>query len=242
MRILPVIDIQNGVVVHGVAGERASYQPVQSCLTDDADVRSIARAFRSQFDISELYVADLDGIQRDQPNLNVYRELQQDDFTILLDAGLREMSRAREFFEAGADSIICGLETCSGSEQVTKLVEQFGSERVIFSLDLKLGRPLADVKIWNTDDPFRIAKTVIESGIRRMIVLDLAAVGVGGGVEQLRLCERLLEANSDLELITGGGVRDVADLKTLKAKGIGGVLIASAFHSGSITPDDLKSL
>ena len=95
---------------------------------------------------------------------------------------------------------------------------------------------------WSSQDPLEIARQCLSLGIRRMIVLDLASVGVGGGVAQLNLCQRLLEEDAELELITGGGVRDVTDLHTLKNAGIKGVLIASALHNGSITPQDLQTL
>ena len=64
MRIIPVLDVLKGRVVRGIAGQRDSYQPIQSILTPNADVRSVCTAFRQQFGISEYYIADLDGIER----------------------------------------------------------------------------------------------------------------------------------------------------------------------------------
>jgi uncharacterized protein related to proFAR isomerase len=38
----------------------------------------------------------------------------------------------------------------------------------------------------------------------------------------------------------GGGVRGVKDLVTLKDLGVFGVLVATALHSGKISPEELK--
>jgi phosphoribosylformimino-5-aminoimidazole carboxamide ribotide isomerase len=73
-----------------------------------------------------------------------------------------------------------------------------------------------------------------------MIVLDLAGVGVGRGVPTHTLCRQLLEDFPRLELMTGGGVRNADDLARLQTLGVGGVLIASALHDGSLTPEDVR--
>ena len=75
--------------------------------------------------------------------------------------------------------------------------------------------------------------------MRELIVLDLASVGVASGPTTLGICESLTDFAPKLKLITGGGVRSVNDLMTLRHAGIEGVLVASALHDGSITPHDL---
>src|SRR5207253_1947746 len=62
MRILPVLDLQNGVVVRGLAGRRAEYRPVVSRLTTSHQPLDIAQAFRDIFGFEHLYLADLDAI------------------------------------------------------------------------------------------------------------------------------------------------------------------------------------
>src|SRR5918994_25530 len=63
VRVVPVIDLKDGTAVHAVRGERERYRPVRSALTgDDGDASALARAFRSELGLDELYVADLDAI------------------------------------------------------------------------------------------------------------------------------------------------------------------------------------
>jgi len=104
------------------------------------------------------------------------------------------------------------------------------------------GRPLTPSKNWKTDDPLEIARAAISAGVPRMIVLDLAHVGTGRGVGTAELCARLRTEFRDLEIIAGGGVRNLYDLQALDALGIDGVLLASALHDGTIGLGEIQSL
>lgn len=241
MQLLPVLDISAGRVVRGVAGKRDAYQPVDSRLGADAGVLTIAEGFRREFDLRRLYVADLDAIERDCPNLDAYRHLAGAGFELLIDAGLRDLDRARHLFDAGAHAVIAGLETSPGPQHVARLISEFGADRVLFSLDLQQGQPLTGSPEWG-DNPFEIGRHLIDIGVRRLIVLDLAGVGVASGVSTLGLCLRFREYADRLELITGGGVRDVDDLQSLARAGIDAALVASALHDGSITMSDVNRL
>jgi phosphoribosylformimino-5-aminoimidazole carboxamide ribotide isomerase len=242
MKILPVLDLLDGVVVRGVAGKRDEYRPVESCLVENANALSIARAFRSQFNLDELYLADLDAILHDRPNLSLIETLTNDGFRLHVDAGLREVSRARQLRDAGVETVVAGLETLPGPEFVEKLCHEIGRNYVVFSLDMQGGRLLGDLASWNTVEPFAVAEHAVSVGIQQMIVLDLEQVGVSQGVSTSELCRRLMRSMPFLKVITGGGVRNVDDLRGMQEDEFHGVLVASAFHSGAITPQDILTL
>ena len=240
MRIIPVIDILDSQVVRGVAGQRDQYRPVESRITDSAEPLAVANAFRDSFGLSTLYVADLDAILNADPNVEVYERLKDDGFELLIDAGLRNVFDAEAMLMAGAAKVIVGLETWPLLASLEMMLHKIGSERVIFSLDLKSGHPIRKFDDMISDDPVDIGCAAIESGIRELIVLDLAAVGVASGPTTLEICQSLRDFAPKLKLITGGGVRSSDDLSTLRSAGIDGVLVASALHDGSISPDDLQ--
>jgi phosphoribosylformimino-5-aminoimidazole carboxamide ribotide isomerase len=75
-----------------------------------------------------------------------------------------------------------------------------------------------------------------------MIVLDLAQVGMGQGVGTEPLCRALRSLAPELEIIAGGGVRSLADLRSLAAAGCNAALVASALHDGRLTPQDCQTL
>lgn len=242
MRILPVIDLLNEVVVRGVAGQRGEYQPIESCIVATAEPLDVARSFRGKLGLTELYVADLDAIQFERPSLPIYRSLCEDGFEILIDAGLRSLQLADDILATGAAAVIAGLETITGPQQLRQLIDRFGPDGVIFSLDMQDSSPLGNLSEWDTSDVFEIASQAIDVGVTRMIVLDLASVGVGTGVPTIELCGRLKEFSPKLNVITGGGIRTIDDLMPLQDAGIDAVLIASAIHDGRIGSRELANL
>lgn len=240
MRILPVIDLLNGVAVRGVAGRRDEYRPVESVLASSADAIEVARAFRERLGLSELYVADLDAILNRRPNFDIHRRLSGEGFRTIVDAGLRDAAGAADVIDAGAETVVAGLETIAGPGELEAVCSRLGSDRVIFSLDMRDGTPLGDTNLWGTTDPERIAARAVACGIARMIVLDIGRVGVSRGVGTLELCSWIRAEFPRVEMITGGGVRVADDLVLLRDAGIDGALVASALHSGAIGRDELE--
>jgi phosphoribosylformimino-5-aminoimidazole carboxamide ribotide isomerase len=242
MRVIPVLDLMHGQVVRGVAGRREEYRPIVSRLAASADPLNVARAFRDCLDLDELYVADLDAIAGAQPGYDLYHELADQGFQLLVDAGVRELSAAANLAGAGVAAVVVGLETLPRPETLSSVLSELGAGRVVFSLDLQGGKPLGDLAAWNTIDAATIAREAIALGVRRLIVLDLAGVGVGKGVGTGELCRTIRSAAPGVELITGGGVRDVADLELLAGGGVDAVLVASALHDGRIGRADIDRI
>jgi phosphoribosylformimino-5-aminoimidazole carboxamide ribotide isomerase len=75
-------------------------------------------------------------------------------------------------------------------------------------------------------------------GVSQVIVLDLARVGSGEGVNMDFMKKVLAEV--PLSLYVGGGVRDIRDLLELRDAGISGALVATSLHSGKISIGQLK--
>jgi phosphoribosylformimino-5-aminoimidazole carboxamide ribotide isomerase len=242
MHVLPVLDLMKGRVVRGIAGQRESYRPVQSVLTSSSDPLEVVEAFHSQLGLSQFYVADLDAIQHQSPHVSLLKKLAERFPGLWLDAGLRKESDIPSILESQDITFIAGLETLEGPHILKDLSERLGSGRIVFSLDLKRGVPMGNLTRWRSATPWDLAREAIDMGIEKLIVLDLAQVGVGGGVSTLSLCQRIKRDFPFVNIITGGGVRNAADLAQLKQSEIDGVLIASALHDGSIGHADLKHL
>jgi len=226
----------NGQIVRGIAGRRDEYRPIVSDLVDSAEPLAVAQALHGRFGFSEFYLADLDAILHEKPADAVYRALHAAGFRLWIDAGLRSRhSGALDMMmHERAASIVIGLESVAGPADVREIVTAVGVERAVFSLDLQRGRPIGRIDLWQTDDAFTIAERSIAMGVGRMIVLDLANVGVGAGVGTEDLCVRIKRAYPTLQLTAGGGVRGISDVNRLTAIGVDYVLVASALHDGRI--------
>jgi phosphoribosylformimino-5-aminoimidazole carboxamide ribotide isomerase len=239
MRVVPVLDVQGGLVVRGIAGRRNEYRPIVSRLTPSVFPVSVADAFRFHFSLTDLYVADLDAIAGSPPALPMVRDIVARGFRLWVDAGVRDWSDAAPLAEAGVAGIVVGLETLCGPYALHQIVGRLGVDRVVFSLDLNEGKPLGDRAGWQGLDAEKIAAHALDLGVRRVIVLDLSRVGTGSGVGTEELCQRLATAYPDAEIVAGGGVRDANDLRRFRQIGVRAVLVASALHDGRLRREDL---
>lgn len=231
MQVIPVMDLLNGVVVRGVAGRREEYAPLQSSLVEGSRPLEIARAFRDQLGLNRIYVADLDAILEEMPNWDVYGLLLADGFELCADCGVRDFTLLKRLFKNGMTQVVLGSETLTSLEVIQRGVQEFGAERLIYSLDLKGGEPLGSRASGTLLERVR---RVYDAGIRELIVLDVAYVGVGSGLQTLGLCREIHEQFLEMKLITGGGIRDGEDLLRLKEEPLSGVLVASALHDERI--------
>ena len=238
MRILPVLDILGGHVVRGVGGRRHEYRPIVSRLTQSAAPLDVARAIQNEYGLSSLYLADLDAISGSPPSLSLYAKLRDAGFQLCVDAGLHRADDAEPFIDAGLEEIVFGLETLQGPSELAGACKRY-ERRIVFSLDMRDGEPLGNRAAWNHGEAISVAEQAVTAGVQRIILLDLARVGVGKGVGTEDLCRGLAQPHPDVEIIAGGGVRGLDDLKRLHDCGVGGVLVASVLHDRRITVQQL---
>jgi phosphoribosylformimino-5-aminoimidazole carboxamide ribotide isomerase len=234
MRLYPVLDIKGGVVVHGRGGRRSSYRPIQSRLVESAEPLAVARAFRAHFQLTRLYLADLDAIAGKSPAAALLESLKAHGFDLLVDAGSRSADEAARLLALGVDEVVAPLETLPGPGALESIVKLAGPSRVVFSLDLKDGLPLGDRRAWSAAGGRQVARRAYEAGARRILLLDLARVGSGSGPAHLDLLELLKRELPGVEILTGGGIRSSADLKLIEKAGAAAALVATALHDGSI--------
>ncbi len=243
MRVIPVIDLKQGQVVRGVGGRRDQYRPIESRLCAGAEPAGVAQAF-ARLGFRQAYVADLDAIEATgadwRPAWSVYAELMDAGLELCVDAGLAGVAQAvalADFAPCGRSlaGIVSGLESLPDPKTLEAICHLVGPERLIFSLDLKLGVPLANSPDWQGLSALQIAHVALRAGVRRMIVLDLARVGMGQGVGTEPLCRQLACLDPRLEIIAGGGVRSPADLEALALAGCHAALVASALHDGRLS-------
>ncbi len=238
MKVIPVIDLLNGVVVHAFRGARGNYEPLQSMLSRSVDPLDVAMAFKT-FGFSELYAADLDAILDCSMDFQGLKSIvDKTGLSLMVDAGVTSIERAQLLFESGVSKIVIGTETLQNKNFVAESVEQFGCDRVVLSLDLKGNEVLVKPGFPGCRDPMCLLSEFRSMGLSQVIVLDLVRVGSGEGVNFDFLKKIIDEFNFDVYV--GGGVRNIADLVALRTLGVSGTLVATSLHTGKISIEDLK--
>jgi phosphoribosylformimino-5-aminoimidazole carboxamide ribotide isomerase len=229
MRVVPVIDLKAGTAVHAVRGERERYRPVGS------EPLTLARAFRSELGLDELYVADLDAIAGGGENDVLIRALAR-EARVMVDAGVSEPEHARALLDLGVHRVVVGTETLADADALDRLLPE-----AVLSIDLRDGRTLSPDPQLAGLPALDVVARLHHAALREVIVLDLARVGSGAGPD-VGLIAEIHAAFPDLELLAGGGVRDVEDLRALGDVGAAGALVATALHGGVIGPRELAEL
>ncbi|MBL8816741.1 MAG: hypothetical protein JNL58_11975 [Planctomyces sp.] len=240
MRIIPVIDVRDGIAVHAVGGHRDYYRPVESAVSESSDPVRMLTVLKRRFQIGHCYVADLNGLQHRKPAKCQLAEMSRVGVPLLIDVGVRTVEDIEDLQDVVVDRIILGSETVPSLSFVRECVTRFGADRLTFSVDMRDGAMLTENPDWQGMAPGELAGLVIEAGIRELILLDLAAIGTGRGVSTLPLCRQLRQRFSSLSVIVGGGIRSVSHLHELEQAGADGALVATALHNGTITLTDFQ--
>ena len=240
--MIPVLDLRGGRAVLARGGRREGYAPVRSRLLDggaEGDPLALGRAYRDILDCDEWYVADLDALAGDAVQSGLLKALASLGGRLLVDAAVSSPERARQLAADGAARVVVGLETLPSFDALAAVARAIGPTRVVFSLDLRDGVPLAQASLTGT--PLEIARAAVTASAGAIIVLDLARMGSGCGVD-LVLVEALRHTFPHVQLLAGGGIGTPHDLERLADAGLDGALIASALHDGRIKREHVAAV
>ncbi len=237
MRLIGVVDLLGGRAVHARAGRRDAYAPVALAagapLQRPGDAVALARSFVETLGVRELYIADLGAILHGTAQPDVVRALTTSGAQVWLDAAVSDVARAREARALDATHVVVGLETLTSFDALRTVCGAIGGEHVAFSLDLRGGVPLTAGRPELAGDAITLVSRAVDAGATSIIVLDLARVGTGAGLD-LSLLAELRAAVPAVTLLAGGGVRGEADLVALSDAGCDGALVASALLDGRL--------
>ncbi|MDD2665829.1 MAG: HisA/HisF family protein [Methanocellales archaeon] len=233
MRIIPVMDVKGGMVVHAKAGDRERYQPIKSVLTPSTNPVEVANAFK-KLGARELYIADLDAIEKRGSNLKSVLEIKKLGFDILLDSGISTARDVKDLADVG--SIVVGTETLQSLDELEKMTETC---EIVLSLDFKGGELLTRIKELKNLDAEDLIKIILsyDHDIKRWIYLDLKRVGTSCGMREDRI--KKMVKSIPMPLLVGGGINSISDIRRMQTIGVSGVLVATAIHNGRITKEDI---
>lgn len=239
MRVIPVLDLARGLAVSGRGGRRETYVPVHSRLVEThGDARALVAAYHA-LGCDECYVADLDALAGGAVQRDLLGELAGLSGRLLVDAAVTTPARARELLADGVHRAVVGLETLPSFDALAAVIQAVGPDRVVFSLDLSDGLPLGPSG--KGKSAVDLARAATGAGASALLVLDLAHVGGAQGVD-VTLLDALRRAHADVELLAGGGVATVRQLRQLADVGLDAVLVGTALHDASLSPADLAAV
>jgi phosphoribosylformimino-5-aminoimidazole carboxamide ribotide isomerase len=245
VELIPVLDARDGRAVHAAGGDRSRYLQLKSVLVEGCDPLLVGRAFREKLRLSRLYLADLKAIESRGKELAgalaLVRGLAAEGLGVWVDAGVSEVDEAGRLLHAGAAAVVIGLETLPELGALRLLARELDSEKIVFSLDMRGGRPLSRNPTIAALTPEQIAREAVHSGFGTLIALELARVGERAGPDHERL-RTLQYAAPGATWVAGGGIRGLGDLQRLADCGYAACLAATALHDGRIGTRELAAI
>jgi phosphoribosylformimino-5-aminoimidazole carboxamide ribotide isomerase len=225
MKIIPVIDLKDGVVVHAQQGLREQYQPVNTKLCQSSDIYQVIAAFMGIYDFDTVYIADLNAITHQGGHELLIADVLASFPHILfwIDSGYQRFKKYPDNYLP-----VLGSE-CYNDETISEF--KAFNKRFILSLDYSTSGELGVKSLFSDQDLWP----------ETIIIMTLNRVGSHQGPDLDKLswfCRQYPQKH----FIAAGGIRNADDLLALKQAGIQQALIASALHSGIIRREDIKNL
>ena len=226
MQILPAIDLKDGQAVRLTKG-----------LMDSAKIYSsepwqIAKRFE-QMGSKWLHLVDLNGAFAGEPkNLKQIKKIRDNtDIHIELGGGIRDEDTIKRYLDLGIDRIILGSIALKDPSFVKKVAKKYPIAVGIDAIDGYVA-----VEGWADKSSIKatdLAKEFADAGVEAIICTDVSRDGTLSGVN-VEFTTAIARA-SNIATIASGGVRDIDDIKRLKATGeVAGVIVGKAFYEGTL--------
>lgn len=231
MIILPAIDILNKQPVRLYKGDYNQVEQVQ------ASVLELAKTFEAE-GASFLHVVDLDGAKHGSlVNKEVIVEVAQAlSIPIEVGGGIRSIEAISYYLDHGVQRVILGT---SAMEDEALLVEALAKyqDRIVVGVDFKdeyvYGRGWLEASKLHYLD---FARYLEKMGVKTIIVTDISKDGTLEGVNTKMLLA--LQEVVSIDIIASGGIRDMEDIKRLKAIDVAGAITGKAMYHKTL---DLKA-
>ncbi|MEZ4657341.1 MAG: HisA/HisF-related TIM barrel protein [Caldilineaceae bacterium] len=158
------------------------------------------------------------------------------DIPIQFGGGLHTLDDIELAFTLGAHRVVLGTTALENPELIRSALARWGADRIVVGLDTRHGKVAthgwqrtAEIGAVELGHHMRCL------GVERVIYTDIARDGLLGGVN-VEEATRLGDL-TDLRVIASGGVKDIDDIKKLKAReyfNIEGVIVGQALDTGSL--------
>ena len=226
MKIIPVIDIKDGLVVSAKQGNRRYYSPIQSTICSSSSIDSVISGLLSVFSFDTFYIADLNAIMREGNNSLIIKKTiaKYSELSIWVDNG-----SSYQYMLTLNDFSFRGI---VGSESQKIMMRQVIANHMILSLDFDVNKNFMGI------DELMVNSQLWPKDI---IIMTLGKVGSNTGPDLDRL-SYFYKKYPNKNFIAAGGVRNIDDLWVLRTLGVTQVLVSSVLHSGSISGQAIKKL
>lgn len=240
-RIIPCLDVRDGVVVKGV--QFKNHEVV-------GDIVELAQRY-SDTGADELVFYDItassDSRVVDKSWVSAVAEVLDIPFCVA--GGIRSVEDARTLLAFGADKISVNSPALENPDFINQLSKEFGRQCVVVGIDSYVTEG-GELQVWQytgREDKARTSghatldwvREVEERGAGEIVLNMMNQDGMRKGYDLVQLAA--VRAATRLPLIASGGAGQMHHFKDAFDAGADGALAASVFHKGIIAIPDLKA-
>lgn len=227
MEIIPAIDIMEGSVVRLKKGD-----PNRKTRYSKANPMEVAQLWMDQ-GAECLHFIDLDAALGKGDNKEIIIDIAEKiPVKIQVGGGIRSQSLAQDMLNRGVDRIILGSLAIKDRKTLQGLLREYGSERIVVSLDHSRG--IIRINGWRKETELELLEmvnTYSEMGVDLFLITNIERDGTLEGPD-LKILKKL--PRNKQKLIAAGGVRNIEDLIELDRIGIHATVVGKALYEGTL--------
>ena len=226
MICIPAIDLLNGQAVRLFQGD---YEKGEAVGEVDSILKRLNHA-KAQL----LHVVDLNGAkcgQRVNESL-IAKIVQKTEMPVEVGGGIRTMEAIEAYLNCGVKRVILGTAALEDETFLKAALARYG-DQIAVGVDCKDG--FVCVRGWLSESQvnyIEFAKHLEALGVLTLIVTDIKTDGTLQGPNLTML--KVLRSQVSLQIIASGGIRDLQNLRDLKAIGMDGAIMGKAIYANTI--------
>ncbi|OZM56994.1 1-(5-phosphoribosyl)-5-[(5-phosphoribosylamino)methylideneamino]imidazole-4-carboxamide isomerase [Lottiidibacillus patelloidae] len=187
-----------------------------------------------------LHLVDLDGAKDGYlyNKSTIEKIVKSVSIPVQLGGGIRDEATASELLALGINRVILGTVAVENLSLVKQLVEKYGAEKIVVSIDATNGK--VATRGWKNIsevDALTLCQTLEEVGITTIVYTDILRDGMLQG-PNLEIYKELAE-KTNLQVIASGGIGSLKDIKELASIGLYGTIVGKALYEEKV---DLKEV
>lgn len=228
-RVIPVLLMKNDGLYKGVKFKNHKYV---------GDPINTLKIFNEK-EVDEIVILDIESTKTNKKiNFKLLEDMVSEAFMPLAyGGGIKSLEDARKLFRLGVEKIILNTMALENHELVKELVATFGSQSIVFSLDVKktfLGKYIAFSKSGTKkikDNVIDICKIFEDIGVGEVILNSIDRDGTMSGYDLKILND--ISSRLSIPVIICGGASTLKDFSKAKENGAHAVAAGSMFvYSG----------
>ena len=228
MIIIPAIDLRQGKCVRLYQGDFSKSTQVAE------DPVKVAEEFQ-ETGAEYIHMVDLDGALEGR-TINediIINVVSQIKVPVELGGGIRDLKTVDRLINKGISRVILGSAALRNPQMVREAVREFG-DHIAVGIDAKNGKVSIEGWLSSSDvDYIDFALKMEDIGVDNIIFTDISRDGTlkGPNLEQLEA----LKEKISCKITASGGIKDLEDIKALKAMDLYGAITGKAIYDGTLS-------